>query len=542
MSFAIWHRSEQELDKILCESPQLINQNNSFANTPLHLAVGWPYGIRALLEHGACVNATDQYGQTPLFYAIELGYPEAVGVLIKADCSFDFNLDRGLWGHENSFLEDVIHVFYNVSIRPRLQVPQEDRKKVLDTAISSLAERRRNLQSRLAALSTAVTVNPRVFQDDRILDEYARYGECVEEDAIRGSDYVPRHASSLLQNRRTVYHVDYLTVEVAEKFWQNGFRDIDVPDEQVLTPLMCSRVYSVPSTFYNLSNEIELSSWLIQKGAKLHRLQRGALDYNADPTLSPEGSRPVTSALHYVAYNIGHSARPFVGTESRGCAKRRLQIELHQLSKEARMFATTVFLDVSYDDCRCACSSQGCLASTMLFKYIRYWPNTPMVERTWFLVATSFLIELVGPSDPCPNWLVKEIIRYQTFKELELRHTCCERDDFDSVFTRRNPEEQAEIWDEDHEKIELLESLLQEFEEHRGNQDVLSFLEGYWARRMDQVHLERGHVDKEALREIGVVLYEVDGEWSDEEGGHKEGIDEKGSDEEGRDEEDRKRK
>ena len=526
MSFAIWHRSEQELDKVLCESPQLINQNNSFANTPLHLAVGWPYGIRALLQHGACVNATDQYGWTPLRYAIELGYPETVGVLMKADCNFD-------WGSrdEKCFLECAIDKLYDVGLPSRLHPPQEDRKNVLDTAISSLAERRRNLQSRLAALSTAVTVNPRVFQDDRVLDEYARYAECIEEDAIRGSDYMPRPASSLLRNRRTVYHVDYLTVEVAEKLWQNGFRDIDVPDEQGLTPLMCWRADFIPSRDYGLNNEIEVPSWLIRKGAKLHRLQRRPLDYIADPTNGPVESPPVVSALHYVAYKIGHSAVFLVFDEYSEKEERPVQLGLHRLSKEARMFATTVFLDVSCDDCRCACSSQGCLASTMFFKYLRYWS---VIKRTGRPLATRFLIELVGPSDPCPDWLVKGIIRYQTFTELELRHTCCQM--CYSSLRRLDPEEQAEIRDEDHEKIELLEDLLQEFEEHRGTQDVVSFLKGYWARRMDQVHRERVHVDREALRKIGVVLQEDEDEDEDEWSG------EEGSCKEESDEEDRKRK
>ena len=39
-----------------------------------------------------------------------------------------------------------------------------------------------------------------------------------------------------------------------------------------------------------------------------------------------------------------------------------------------------------------------------------------------------------------------------------------------------------------------------------------SFLKGYWAMRMDQVLRERGHVDREALRELGVVLHEEDEE------------------------------
>ena len=150
-------------------------------------------------------------------------------------------------------------------------------------------------------------------------------------------------------------------------------------------------------------------------------------------------------------------------------------------------------------------------------------------SRTRILLATELLIHFVGPSDPFPAWLAKEIIRFQTFKALELRHTCCEWH-HRSGLTRHDPEEQAEIRDEDHEKIELLGQLLQEFEENRGTQDVLSFLKGYWTLRMDQVLREAGHVDKEALREIGVVVHEEDEGGID--GGER---DEKGNDVDGSD-------
>ena len=434
-----------------------------------------------------------------------MGIPETVSLLMKADCSLI--MDRLMpW---NDHFARAIEAFCGVQHYTAWLVSQEAHTDVLDTFISSLAERRRNLQGRLAALSAAVTINPKVFQDDRILDEYAQYAECVEEDAIRGNDHMPRHASSLVPHYRTVYHVKYLTVEAAEKLWQNGFRDIDVPDDWGLTPLMCRYTY-------DLVPEIELYSWLIRKGAKLHRLQHDPLDCDTDLTISAVELPPAVRALHYVAYNIGRSAYCLVRDEQSAPEERRLQTELHRLSKEARLLATTIFLDISCDDCVCACSSQGCLPCTMMLKSFMESAILAAVKRTWLYLATKFLIDLVGPNDPCPDWLFKEIIRFQTFTELELRHTCCEWH-YRSAFTRRDLAEQAEIRDEDHEKIELLENLLREFEEHRGIQDVLSFLEGYWAMRMDQVHRERGHVDKDALRKIGVVLHEEDEGGSDEE-------------------------
>ena len=51
------------------------------------------------------------------------------------------------------------------------------RINVLDTIIALLAERRRDLQSRLSNLPIIVSINTTILRDNRILDEYAEYTE-----------------------------------------------------------------------------------------------------------------------------------------------------------------------------------------------------------------------------------------------------------------------------------------------------------------------------------------------------------------------------
>lgn len=473
------------------------------AQTPLHWAVGWPHGVRELLEHGACVDSTDQDGFTPLYYAIYLGFSETVRLLMKADCSLDrglgrFAQDDFVW-HVSQWFGHGGHEVWGVS--------QESRMSVLDTAIALLAERHRDLQSRLPALPLAVNIDSTFFRDDRILDEYAELAEFAEEDAlsVRGHDGVPLRASPVLRTCQSVYHIDSLAIGIAEKLWQNGFRDVDFRDNNGRTPLMRHRfMYAMnPDT---LVAEVEICSWLVRKGAKLHRPQDSPLDYDRDQTLSPNEMPPGTRALHYVAYHIGHKARILTDLDCYGHEKQSLQDHLSRLSEAARLLPATIFSDVSYDDCLCACSSQGCLASTMLLKSFEEegFFYEPVLDR--LKPATECLVDFVGPHIPCWDWLSKEIIRFRTFKELELRHTCC-RWDWGNLKKRLESEEQLEIRDEDHEKIDLLESLLLEFEENRGDQDLLSFLKGDWATRMDQVRQEQGGVSEEALREIGVTLY-----------------------------------
>ena len=464
-------------------------------NTPLHLAVSWPYGVRKLLQHGSCVDAADQNGYSPLYYAITLGNSETLSLLMKADCRLE-------GGRFLEILLDLVTCFAKDDESAMLGVSQEVRMNVLDTAVALLAERRRNLQSRLAALPTAFKINPSVFQDDRILDEYAEYAEGAEEDALKEYGHMLRHASSLLPDCRTVYHCSHLNAEIAEKLWRSGFRDIDVHDKNGLTPLMCPEA---GAGLEHLVNKITFFSWLIKKGAKLHRPQHGTLDYDPGRTPDPIELPPTTRALHYVAADIGDLLGFSLYNDRGEWVEKRLHDHLDQLSKDARRLPTTIFFDVSCDDCVCACSSQGCLASTMMLKSFEI-----KGRRDRFILGTQFLLGLVEPHKLCPDWLVKETIRYCTFEELKLRHTCCQCDRGNRI-TKLEPEEQAEIRDEDHEKIELLESLQQEFQENRGSQDLHSFLKGYWSTRMDQVLQEQGCVDEEALRELGVVLHSDEG-------------------------------
>lgn len=385
-------------------------------------------------------------------------------------------------------------------------VSKSTRLDVLNTVMLSLAERHDNLQGRPAIKSKYLKIDTDIFRYNRF-DEYAESAEVVEDDALSRFDHGPRYASTLPEESRTVYHVPELRVEIAEKLWQHGFRDIDVPDEYSMTPLMLNHDQ-------DLIDKIDVCFWLIQKGAKLHRPQHRPLDYDSDPRSGPVELPPVTRALHHVATNFGFSLHYSAYKELQGDTERLLEKQLNQLSKGARLLPKTILLDVSHDDCICACSSRGCLASTMMLKsFTRAWSKR-WGPRKLLTLATEYLTILIGPRNPCPDMLVKEIIRYRTFKELELRHTCCQWNPFYGL-VKFDPEEHAEIRDEDQEKIELLESLLLEFEEHRGTQDVLSFLEGYWATRMDQVIAEQGCVDEEALREIGVVLQKDVAEESD---------------------------
>ncbi|KAL8722591.1 MAG: hypothetical protein Q9225_000947 [Loekoesia sp. 1 TL-2023] len=124
------------------------------------------------------------------------------------------------------------------------------------------------------------------------------------------------------------------------------------------------------------------------------------------------------------------------------------------------------------------------------------------------------------PLDTCEDWLTDEIIRFNTFQKLNLRHTCCKHEymGLTTDFTEPEPDEVSEIRDEDSEGIDLLEELMIEFRNERGDQDIITFLQGYWTSRMKEVRRTRGKVDLEKTKEIGVVWNESCsvGSWDDE--------------------------
>ena len=121
----------------------------------------------------------------------------------------------------------------------------------------------------------------------------------------------------------------------------------------------------------------------------------------------------------------------------------------------------------------------------------------------WSLVPVEFLLEVLGPDNSCWDSLDGEAIRFLTFNRLELKHTCCSACGYRVDFSILEQEEIDHFREENKEDIQLLETLLEELEEKRENDDLKTFLKSYWARRMKDVLREEGSMDCEKLREFG---------------------------------------
>lgn len=115
------------------------------------------------------------------------------------------------------------------------------------------------------------------------------------------------------------------------------------------------------------------------------------------------------------------------------------------------------------------------------------------------------------------------VLRTLTFENLSLTHTCCYQiyDEIREQVTRANSEEIKIIHDLEREDIELLDTLVAEFNAKWATYDkpFVTFMNRVWKTKMRQIHQERkidSHTYQSNLRRTGVVLIEPDVEEQDE--------------------------
>ena len=473
---------------ILKKDPHSIDRANQWGQTPLHLAVGWPLGVSVLLNNRANVDARDQCGDTPLHYALRGDFAETLDILMRAGCDLDHCvLGRAILAWKS----------------PQDETSLKRREAALTIFINALAERRRRLRRSLATVPILEGMNACWAQNDRVLDEHA---SCAE-DAVKYFNITPSQGSTQLYGLRTVYHVECLTVKIAEELWQAGFRDIDVPDRFGQTPLSCYRNYYREAS--PLFQEIELVNWLVERGASIYRPIRSHSHF--EPITEVPNLQLGRKAMHHIAANIGRLICKQVCSVPTDPMEEYPSLPsgfLSRLNERSRQMIKTNFHNALRDSCLCACSFGGCTISTILHKWI-YDEFPPRGKTIYSLEATRLLMTLLGPHDTFEDWFINEIIRFNTFQELQLRHTCCKHRFWsEDPFTDPEPSELHELRDEDSEGIKLLEELMIEFQHERGDQSCMEFLEGYWTARMAEVHRTRGKVDIEKTREIGVVWNE----------------------------------
>ena len=494
ISLAVVRKSEIDLRRALTLSPHAINETNTMGQTALHLAVDWPAGMHTLLEAGADIDCKDYYMMSPLDYAVRRSLVEPIHILVDAGRSLEYIFD-GL------VLKDAVR------IEQEHLIPDSAQENVVDLLVDLIIERRQRLGD--LAIRTLPAWDLAHFFPHGNHNSYL-----VDEHASQLFSELPYHGvpvPSALdpgRHRTTVYHHIQSSSRVAERLWKRGFRDIDGKNSLGLTPLMCmgSNILDYDGS---MNLYLECVAWFLKKGANFYAKQDLALYYESNEGEMPYESRQLMSAtsLHFVACKIGLALGEYIKVLYNH--RRPLRTSLSETSK--RVLERIVVDNVS-DDCRCSCSINGCKAFTLMSKRYNWLTDGefPNWVRLW-----AQLTDLIDIGDPLKS---SEFLRLMTFKKLGLTHTCC-RFGFDHfsgmrLFFRIGDQVAIdEIHEEEAADLQKLEELLEEFEAKRIELDLpfMDFLKEYWRPRMDEV-LREGELDEEALKELGVRVYESDEE------------------------------
>ena len=474
---AVVCKSETEVLRILTSNPDAISEENDRGQSPLHLSCNWPQGMSLLLQFGGTkiINRPDNMNLLPLYYACTVGCVETVRLLLEADSAF-FSKRVFIYHRDGDVLQEAVDCHADT---------------LLPLLIPALVNRRNRLQQLAFEHLPGHLYNSLGICPDRILDKQA-YQTYI---ALADNGVLVPASLSCPSRIQTVYHKS-LTPRSAEMLYEAGFLDIDEPDFQGVTPLM-------HVNFWSRGEDALYLPWLLSKGARMDCILPGF-----------KAGDSKCMIVHQLAWKLGVS---FFGVHFRQRNKQSLnqdaalsKFRLHP--ERLRNVLAEILVKPVFDECVCSCSNNGCCPATkFLLASGKY--NAQKV-RLWFIDWILGCIEKVRDCNDAPDWLLAEIIRFETFSKLGLTHTCR---DMRSLYWGARPyykclthEEIKEIREEECLMIAQLDGLVAEFVAKYTELGVslLEFFEGYWEGRMEEVLDESGSVDEEvrSLTELGVVL------------------------------------
>lgn len=451
-------------------------------HTPMHLAAAWPAGVSILLNAGAkdLVNQPDNVGFFPVAYASYSECLAAVQLLVGADSA--------LYRDEEAVTKDYFPSLYPVDLL--WDAISQGSKEMAKCILQALIDRRR----RLAEIASQELPNA-VRQGfdlslERVIDaSAARVCKLLKQ------NHTPLPPGLLVPSGwQTIYHLlsrdtfpdnrpfESLTY-FADLFYNAGFHDFIEDDERRRNPFM-------QDFFIFKSQHLDLCLWFIRKGLTLEYKEFRKTD---------EGDWiPHTPGAFYIGKSL-------VGMLSKPEAHRDSTTEM-----QLRSLLTKVVGERTPDDCKCACSINGCHALTSMLKE---WKRYQMFQKRDGnpYHFTILLINMLDIANDEWSFLPATILRFLTFERLELTHTCCVYKRYwDDGFAVFDDGDRIEIQEEESADLNELETLMLEFQRAYTDLGVPlpEFLQRYWTTRMDEVMSgEEATSEDEAsrIRELGVI-------------------------------------
>ena len=367
---------------------------------------------------------------TPLEYAIENRQDEAILLLLN----MDFVMKR----KHDHVLAKVMQCHYQPSSR------------IVTATIKAMVQR----SNRLGNLAIA-HLSPHEL--DRLCISY-------EDEPIQTLDAYAADTAKALKNVgvklpealepglvwSTVYHILVYRIHISEWFkkrwtefgdrlWSSGFHDTNTYDQRGFTPLHRACIYL----------KLDIANWLMSHGG--------------DPTTVVKGHS--LNAFHLLSRGVN-------GQISGG-----IKHSLASLFKDIATRIGRLCGASCQDDCRCACSLQGCTPATILLRRATMRWN----EKQGLFLSWCRCVDL---SPDALERCCLEFARLETFERLGITHVCCNISLRD-VIELMPQDTIEEIQDEESELIDQLESWMILYEEGRAKFEgsAMQFL-GKWSEML----------------------------------------------------------
>lgn len=457
----ILRESEDELRYALESGLTLPEKINGIS--PLQVAMGWPAGVRMLLNKVSSSTVPNKYH------------------------NWLSMVDNNIRDHDNK-IEEYLDSFkvlleagYPISIRG---IQWTTSTRLQFAFVHELARQRRKLwemagacihPTKLAELMQGYTGIP----DTQALDVYTALvaqGIKVDTSLIPGED-----------DGRSVYGCYQFPINIMEEAYQLGFTDVDPPLQQGRTSLI-SRCADLSSTA-----SLKAIIWMISKGADIFQKLPGSN----------------TTAAHLLSANMGQ----------------KMTIEAYGYVKEHRAFLDDktcyfrqpgndyLFSTSTHDTCTCSCSSGGCSTASVALRGVIAYSYKP-TNRIWYTAVwfRQFLHFLIDWNQSEPE-ICRVLIRSLTFDGLGLTHSCCTEINYYWGFEEnaRDEADLNEIREEQEEELQVFEQLVSEFEAQYDalGLPIMDFLRGVWSDRMIEFHSTHADFDEkhhEETRSLGISL------------------------------------
>lgn len=499
---ALIERKETEVLEVLSRSDAKRHflTRGKIGETPLHVATSWPRGMELLLHLGeeiisTIIDAEDDNGSTALGYALKMNEPDCVKMLLDLSAEMD--------------LENIQNI----------EKWEQGREKwaIIPILTDALAERRREL---LHFAIESIRQRPEIGELD--IEE----GALLQEDAFElvqtllafGID-VPKRFRGVQPG--SVYHSAHMNVEMAESVFNSGF-DHAAVDFMGFTPLMAvdlvalSRRHQAANLLGLDPGALDLVGWFLSHGEDLETsLPTSSLTLGPGCEETPQGPR----LAHRIASELGRCLRWPLALSGDRCTT----------------LLSEILTSPATDSCSCLCTQDGCSTASVfsreLWGSIRGGDAThgqPALGQQSVRMIMDLLTKRLS-GHPKARQFASSFFRVSTFERLGMSHTCCRfvencgkyecpNSDVSMAILRgeyklvevMDPDDIAEIQEEDRYLGKLLGALVQEFDAkyEESGLPLGDFFRSYWCVRMDEVDADNkvSREELEVLRGTGIVL------------------------------------